>query len=620
VKASDTDNSQSSFKFFLHHLAIEKVQSLLHGFLIFSLLKVPIPDQQVGAIGVNIYLTNMFLQNMTWDATNEHVIFNSPNEITLSISGVSGVATMDWRYTDGPLIDWKGTAQDYISDSSFSITLVLASVGNGHATLGVSAMDVNLNNLDIHLQGDGGSFFQFIAKMISPVLRKVVNDKLSSTLQDTLNNVLGKAINNIPVQTVVGNKTDLYFGLIQSNAVHGLIGSSYSDNHFSGGQSSYALLESLNGRTSIGAYDSFDVNGYVTVPVDGSYSFQITHTQRGQLDIAGQSVGKLETWNIGMCWIQTNTETTSPISMKAGQFYPIRLRYQSGCGGGWIELNQCDTTGCHAIGNNYISSQATLDTPIAVYPDYIAVSSVGEFKSLVNTSAIDNLPHHTLPNTLPALGTVTPSMLSVALDEHFINSLMVVMVANDKFRGTFTDAMIPADSPIRLNVTNFAYAMPDLYALYPNMGIQLEFDVYDGIAPLVTFSKDNGISLSGGFSAQLSVIDDKHNNQLIPFFDIGINVTASAKISIDNEIITGVISALDIEIYTISATVKETNITTDLDPFLKNIISYTLLPYINQLLAKGYPIPNISLIKFVNTAISYDDHILNVGTDFDFHF
>jgi hypothetical protein len=64
-------------------------------------------------------------------------------------------------------------------------------------------------------------------------------------------------------------------------------------------------------------------------PTAATLTFALRYSQRAELDVAGQSIGSLEMHNPGMCWPETTTHTTSAIQVSAGQFVPMRLRYQS---------------------------------------------------------------------------------------------------------------------------------------------------------------------------------------------------------------------------------------------------------------------------------------------------
>ena len=51
----------------------------------------------------------------------------------------------------------------------------------------------------------------------------------------------------------------------------------------------------------------------------------------------------------GMCWPETHTDNTAAVHVVAGQFYPIRLRYQSGCGGGFVDVRVCVNGGTYTV-------------------------------------------------------------------------------------------------------------------------------------------------------------------------------------------------------------------------------------------------------------------------------
>lgn len=83
---------------------------------------------------------------------------------------------------------------------------------------------------------------------------------------------------------------------------------------------------------------------------------------------------------IGMCWIQHHTATTPTMPLTSSQYYPLRLRYQAGCGGGSIAVSVCDGAGqnCQLLSPLDVSTGPTNEFPITVWPSYVEVASAAE--------------------------------------------------------------------------------------------------------------------------------------------------------------------------------------------------------------------------------------------------
>lgn len=277
-----------------------------------------------------------------------------------------------------------------------------------------------------------------------------------------LNPILAN-ISSIPTVIPLTNTTSLSMPLDETSVFHGLQGTHYSNNHFSGDTTPYSLSTELSNTINLGAYESFDIQGYLQVDTAGDYTFQIEYTQRGQLDINGASIGSLETWNIGMCWLTTSTDNTNPMTLHANTFYPIRLRYQSGCGGGHITVRLCLSGVCNNINPLMISStnNDNQDVPVLITSTFLALAFNSAFYSTTNQQeapCYPQFPHHQIPDD----GSVTTGMVGIAFDEFLLNTLFSTIASQGIFQATFTDADIPPNFPIHLNTTSFAQFIPDI--------------------------------------------------------------------------------------------------------------------------------------------------------------
>lgn len=168
---------------------------------------------------------------------------------------------MDWRYTDGPAIDWSGWAEDDIADTTVQITLSIGSDARGHATMYASACSVSIGSLAIHLHGSGGQFFQDIANLARPLIQKAAQDAIASHMKTGLNTLFDTAFQLIPVEVPLLPNTALYYGLIPTAAQRGLAGKYYSHDCIFTGDASNTVLTDFGYKGS--AYTSLDVSGYV---------------------------------------------------------------------------------------------------------------------------------------------------------------------------------------------------------------------------------------------------------------------------------------------------------------------------------------------------------------------
>lgn len=83
-----------------------------------------IPDFKVGALGIEVALTNISVTTFTLGM--ETISLVPPNALHITTPGVQAEAKMDWRYHDG-LIKISGTAVDIINQTSLTLDLEFGS-------------------------------------------------------------------------------------------------------------------------------------------------------------------------------------------------------------------------------------------------------------------------------------------------------------------------------------------------------------------------------------------------------------------------------------------------------------------------------------------------------------
>lgn len=126
--------------------------------------------------------------------------------------------------------------------------------------------------------------------------------------------------------------------------------------------------------------------------------------------------------NPGMCWPEHHTDTTPYFNATADVYYPIRLRYQSGCGGGHVELRVCSASGvCVPLSPLNVTTNTTNQLPLLIDNDAILIASGAE---LFVSAAPREAPfsHATLPAHLPPSFNETRHMLALYLDPFFLSS------------------------------------------------------------------------------------------------------------------------------------------------------------------------------------------------------
>ena len=280
----------ASLKFMIQSSGIEQIQKIVNPLLLGFLQNTTIPDQSISKLGITLNLTD--IQISGFDLGTETVVLQEPDTLTISTTSLSCAIKMNWRYTDGPAIDWSGWAEDDVAGTTVKATLVVGSDAHGRASLSAQSAGVSIGSLQIHLHGSGGQLFQAIATLMEPVIRKVAEKAISDNMVSGLNAVLGQLFQSVPVVAPLLPGTEIYYGLVPTPAQRGMNGTLYHNCVF-GGRTDPALVTDL-ASVSLSAYNSIDVAGYFRPEVSGSYVWKIAYTQRGQLDIGSLvSIGSM---------------------------------------------------------------------------------------------------------------------------------------------------------------------------------------------------------------------------------------------------------------------------------------------------------------------------------------
>jgi len=607
---------------------MEWASSLIMPLIKVGLRNASLPDVHLGPfVGINLYLTQMYIQKIKFKSN--FITFLPPNQVRIDINDLSGDLALHWRYHDGPLINWEGTALNLFNESSLTMTLELGTDGKGSPSLSVPNVGVDINDLDIQMHGDGGQFFQWIVNTIKPLVLKTIQKKISETAEQVLNTAFAQAMSKFSLTTPISNTTELWHGLVPSPTNYGLQGRKYSNNHFKGDGSPVWYNTELNGRIEIGAYDSFDISGYLQVPKSGQYALQFESNQRGRIDFNGDSAGKLEEWNIGMCWLGVNTHTTSMQVLDANKLYPLRVRYQSGCGGGHIDIRLCNAMNqCYNLNPMYVKTDQTQhEVPIIVFEDRLVVALEVQFQSLTSTATPPAVTHHPLSNDFPNNGYGTTPMISFKMDDYIFNTLFATKAVNNELSITLTDSMLPPIIPIRLNTRTFQIQIPDMYLKFPDAPMTLVLSPLTSTPlPSVSFTKANGVTITGELGYAWNVLPGNGTGAAIEVATGSFNFSTAITLSVTefsdySQNITGNMSTLSLDVNLFQKSFNGFDaITTELEFLFTKAADPVIKGLINGLLGKGIPIPVLqSVFHFNQTFITFDDGQMAAGTDFYIH-
>lgn len=220
--------------------------------------------------------------------------------------------------------------------------------------------------------------------------------------------------------------------------------------------------------------------------------------------------------NPGMCWPEYHTVTTPPFNASSHAYTPIRVRYQSGCGGGHVEVRVCEGGACHLLFSTNVTSSPTRAMPVFVNDDAILVSSGAE---MFSRSSPQEAPydHVVLPTDVPS-STNTSTDLIMSLDPFLLNSGVHVVLQAGLLAFSLNQTTLPPGlSPyIQLNTSFFKHLLPSLYDKFPDDAMTLDIAPVSYVPLSINPTQD---SLAAGMSFQMnvSVLQGRTSQSLSPF-------------------------------------------------------------------------------------------------------
>ncbi|XP_075033756.1 bactericidal permeability-increasing protein-like [Mixophyes fleayi] len=245
----------------------------------------------------------------------------------------------------------------------------------------------------------------------------------------------------------------------------------------------------------------------------------------------------------------------------------------------------------------------SLTGPPPVAGDCVDVQLKGEFFELA---------HHTPPPFSPptlSLPVDHSLMVYFGVSDYLFNTAGFVYHTTGKLVFNVTDNMIPKDYNIRLNTSSFGTLIPQLSKMYPNMLMKLRISTTS--APFLDIKPGN-LSISPKMDIQAYVI--LPNASLAPVFLLNLTTSALAKVSVRSGRIVG-----NLELTRVQMDLKHS----DVGPFsvlilnaaVNYYISHLLLPQVNEILNKGYPLPLLDHVQLTDVVLQPHENYLLFGAN-----
>ncbi|XP_053309119.1 bactericidal permeability-increasing protein [Spea bombifrons] len=253
--------------------------------------------------------------------------------------------------------------------------------------------------------------------------------------------------------------------------------------------------------------------------------------------------------------------------------------------------------------DNVAAIDYSLTGPPSVMAEFVDVQLKGEFFILNN--------HTTPPFSPSALSLPVDHNLMVyfGVSDYLFNSAGFVYQSAGKLCFTITDDMVPKDFNIRLNTSSFGTLIPQISKMYPNMLMKLK--VLTTSAPFLTIQPGN-LTISPVADIQAFAI--LPNSSLAPLFVLSVTTTAVAKVGVSTGRIVG-----NLDLSRIQMDLKHSDVgtfsVTILNVAVNYYLSHIILPQVNAILNKGYPLPLLDHVQLTDVILRPSEHFLLFGAN-----
>eukprot|EP00079_Xenopus_tropicalis_P039447 XP_017953218.1 PREDICTED: bactericidal permeability-increasing protein isoform X1 [Xenopus tropicalis] len=233
----------------------------------------------------------------------------------------------------------------------------------------------------------------------------------------------------------------------------------------------------------------------------------------------------------------------------------------------------------------------SLTGPPTVTAQSLDVQLKGEFFYIAHRTTP---PFSPPPVPLPAEQNL---MVYFGVSDYLFNTAGYAYYSAGKFESYITDDMIPKNFSVHLNTSSFGILIPQLSKMYPNMPMILK--IYTPSAPFLTIEPGN-LTTSPIVAIQAYV--QFPNASLAPLFLLNLTTTVLVKVSVNSGRIVG---SLEL------SRIKMELVHSDVGPFpvgiLNTVVNYyissIILPEVNEILQKGYPLPLLDHIQLTDVII-----------------
>lgn len=248
-------------------------------------------------------------------------------------------------------------------------------------------------------------------------------------------------------------------------------------------------------------------------------------------------------------------------------------------------------------------------TSQALTDKYLSFGSKGEFYWQNHHSECP-APAASMPDAFNG------EMVQTMLSDFVANSAAYTYYQAGQLQYLLTSADVPPNSPIKLNTTSFRFIIPQLYQQFPNCAMQV---LLEATQPPTTQIRNSGILAQIIGAMDVEVIQP--NGTVFSAFTIAVQVATAGKVGVvpkqSENIITGELEYLNLTMKLAHSNIGNININI-LNTLVEALVKGMVVPYLNQYLAAGFPIPHVDGVTWLNPQIALQDGYVVISTDIDY--
>jgi len=217
------------------------------------------------------------------------------------------------------------------------------------------------------------------------------------------------------------------------------------------------------------------------------------------------------------------------------------------------------------------------------------------------------------PTPLPDIVASGAGMVEVIVGEYVPNTAGFAMWNAGALSLLIDQKMIPSDSPLQFNTSDWGSIVPPLPQKYPGWGMKAVVSAVE--PPTVDFST-SAVTANASADVAMFVVNPS-SGASVPVFTIGMNVSLAGTVGVSGMKIIGAITAFNSKFWLASTQIGNFD-PSSLEGILTFLAEGVVLPYVNQYLKAGFPIPAVDGLALVNPSIGLGAHYVYVVSDISY--